>query len=234
MLTVGDKAPAFALQDDQGKTRRSSELKGKPYVLFFYPKDNTPGCTTEACSFRDHRAAFDKAGIAVFGVSADSSASHAKFVAKYGLNLPLLADPEHKLLEAYGVWTEKSLYGRKFMGIVRSTFAVGADGRVSHAWPKVKPAGHAEEVLAALSGKPAKAEAKPTATRSRAASGSATKAPAKKTAGSASASKAVAKKSPSKKAPVKQPPARKAPAKKAPARKAPAKKAAVKSAPGKR
>jgi peroxiredoxin Q/BCP len=152
MLSVGDRAPAFALKDDQDNMRRSSELKGKPYVLFFYPKDNTPGCTTEACSFRDLRGAFERAGIAVFGVSADSAASHARFVAKHGLGLPLLADPERALLEAYGVWTEKSLYGRRFMGIQRSTFAIAADGRVSHVWPKVKPAGHAEQVLAALSG----------------------------------------------------------------------------------
>jgi peroxiredoxin Q/BCP len=152
MLNVGDRAPAFALQDDQDITRRSSELKGRPYVLFFYPKDNTPGCSTEACGFRDLRGGFDRAGIALFGVSADSAASHARFVAKHGLGLRLLADPEHGLLEAYGVWAEKSLYGRKFMGIVRSTFAIGADGRISHVWPRVKPAGHAEQVLAALSG----------------------------------------------------------------------------------
>lgn len=202
MLTVGDKAPSFALKDDQDKTRRSSELKGKPYVLFFYPKDNTPGCTTEACSFRDLRGKFEKAGIAVFGVSADSSASHAKFVAKYELALPLLADPEHSLLEAYGVWTEKSLYGRKFMGIVRSTFAVGADGRVSHVWPKVKPAGHAEEVLAALTSKvtaaPAKAgKAKPTAGSGK----PATKTPASTKAASktSAAAKKTASKQPSSK-----------------------------------
>lgn len=152
MLKVGDKAPAFALQDDQGSLRRSGELKGKRYVLFFYPKDSTPGCTTEACGFRDLGAEFAAAGIAVFGVSADSVASHAKFAAKYELGLPLLADPEHGLLEAYGVWTEKSLYGRTFMGIQRATFAIAADGRISHAWPKVKPAGHADEVLAALLG----------------------------------------------------------------------------------
>lgn len=192
MLSVGDKAPAFTLKDDQDTTRRSSELKGKPYVLFFYPKDNTPGCTTEACSFRDLRGEFERAGIAVFGVSADSSASHAKFVAKYGLGLPLLSDPDHGLLEAYGVWTEKSLYGRKFMGIVRSTFAIGADGRISHVWPKVKPAGHAEDVLAALSGpgttgasakSAAKAAAKPATTKRQ----TAAKAPATKASKAAKA-----------------------------------------------
>ena len=213
MLSVGDKAPAFALQDDQAKTRRSSELKGKPYVLFFYPKDNTPGCTTEACAFRDLRAKFDKAGIALFGVSADSSASHAKFVAKYGLGLPLLADPEHSLLEVYGVWAEKSLYGRKFMGIVRSTFAVGADGRISHVWPKVKPAGHAEEVLAALTG----------------AAPASAKAPAKQAAArKVSASKAVAKPA------ARKPAAKKATATKAAASKSAAKKAAPKAPAGKR
>jgi peroxiredoxin Q/BCP len=192
MLTAGDKAPSFSLLDDQGKTRRSSELKGRPYVLFFYPKDNTPGCTTEACSFRDLRADFDRAGITVFGVSADSSASHAKFVSKYDLGLPLLADPEHALLEAYGVWAEKSLYGRKFMGILRSTFAVGADGRISHVWPKVKPAGHAEAVLEALT------------------DGEAPQSPGR--TGSSAASQPVAKKA-AKKAPAKKAPAKKAVAK---------------------
>lgn len=168
MLKVGDKAPAFALDDDQGNTRRSSELKGRPYVLFFYPRDNTPGCTTEACGFRDLKAEFDEHGVAVFGVSADSSASHARFVAKHALGLPLLADPEHALLDAYGVWAEKRLYGRSFMGILRSTFAVGADGRISHAWPKVKPAGHADAVLAALRGEAAPAPAKAPARRAAA------------------------------------------------------------------
>lgn len=159
MLEVGDPAPAFRLLDDQGRWRSSEELAGRPYVLFFYPRDNTPGCTTEACGFRDLHAKFQAAGIAVFGVSADSPDSHARFVARHALGIPLLSDPEHELLTAYGVWTEKKLYGRSFMGIVRSTFAVGEDGRIRHVWAKVKPAGHADEVLATLTGAAAPAPA---------------------------------------------------------------------------
>lgn len=147
---AGAKAPAFALADDTGKTVSLSDFKGKKVVLYFYPKDSTPGCTTEACDFRDNLNRLTKTGAVVLGVSADSVASHKKFKEKQGLNFPLLSDPDRKAIEAYGVWQEKSLYGRKFMGIVRSTFVIGEDGRIAKVFPKVKVAGHVDEVLAAL------------------------------------------------------------------------------------
>jgi peroxiredoxin Q/BCP len=146
----GDKAPAFKLQDDAGKTVSLPDFKGKKVVLYFYPKDATSGCTVEACDFRDNLNRLTKSGAVVLGVSADSVESHAKFKAKQGLNFPLLADPDHKALDAYGVWQEKSLYGRKFMGIVRSTFIIDGDGRIATVFPKVKVAGHVDAVLAAL------------------------------------------------------------------------------------
>lgn len=197
MLKAGDKAPAFALTTDSGETLRSSTLKGKRYVLFFYPKDDTPGCTREACSFRDGQAAFKKLGVPVYGVSADSAERHAKFVSKYDLNFPLLADPEHKLLEAYGVWVEKNLYGRRYFGIQRASFIVGSDGRIEHVWEKVKPDGHADEVLAALRGG---AAAKPAA---KASAKAAAKAPASKRAAGSKAAKApAAKKAPAARKPA--------------------------------
>jgi thioredoxin-dependent peroxiredoxin len=146
----GDKAPDFKLPDENGKTVSLSDFKGKQVVLYFYPKDATPGCTTEACDFRDNLGRLAKAGAVVLGVSADSAESHKKFKEKQGLNFPLLSDPGRKAIEAYGVWQEKSLYGRKFMGIVRSTFIIDASGRIAKVFPKVKVAGHADEVLAAL------------------------------------------------------------------------------------
>lgn len=151
-LEAGDKAPAFSLPDQSGKTVKSADLKGKPYVLYFYPKDMTPGCTTEACDFRDDHAAFKKAGVQVIGVSPDDEKSHTKFIAKHELPFTLLADTEHALADKYGVWGEKSLYGRKFMGITRSTFLVGADGKIAQAWIKVKVDGHVDQVKAALKG----------------------------------------------------------------------------------
>jgi peroxiredoxin Q/BCP len=147
---AGDKAPALKLPDENGKTVSLADCKGKKVVLYFYPKDSTPGCTTEACDFRDNLNRLTKAGAVVFGISADSAASHKKFKEKQGLNFPLLSDPERKAIEAYGVWQEKSLYGRKFMGIVRSTFIVDESGRIAKIFPKVKVAGHVDEVLAAL------------------------------------------------------------------------------------
>lgn len=146
----GEKAPAFKLADENGKTVSLSDFKGKKVVLYFYPKDATPGCTTEACDFRDNLNRLAKAGAVVLGVSADSAESHKKFKEKQGLNFPLLSDPERRAIEAYGVWQEKSLYGRKFMGIVRSTFIIDEKGLVAKVFPKVKVAGHADEVLAAL------------------------------------------------------------------------------------
>jgi len=149
-LQPGDKAPAFKLADETGKPVSLSDFKGKQVVLYFYPKDSTPGCTTEACDFRDNLNRIAKTGAVVLGVSADSSESHRKFKEKQGLNFPLLSDPDKKAIEAYGVWQEKSLYGRKFMGIVRSTFIIDGKGSIAKVFPKVKVAGHVDEVLAAL------------------------------------------------------------------------------------
>jgi peroxiredoxin Q/BCP len=149
-LEAGDKAPAFALKDQSGKTVKLSDFKGQHVVLYFYPKDNTPGCTTEACDFRDEHSALQKAGAVVLGVSPDTAASHQKFIAKYELPFPLLVDEGHEVAEKYGAWGEKNMYGRKMMGIIRSTFLIGPDGKLVKAWPKVKVAGHVDEVKAAL------------------------------------------------------------------------------------
>ena len=148
----GERAPAFKLAAGDGRTVSLSDYAGKPVVLYFYPKDMTSGCTTEACAFRDAYARFKKAGAEILGVSRDSEASHAKFRDKYALPFPLLADVEGKVSSAYGVWKEKSLYGRKFMGIERSTFVIGPDGRIARAWRKVKVKDHDQEVIAALQG----------------------------------------------------------------------------------
>jgi peroxiredoxin Q/BCP len=150
MLDVGDKAPAFSLEDQSGKTVKLSDFKGKTVVLYFYPKDDTPGCTREACAFRDEHSALRKAGAVVLGVSPDSGVSHAKFAGKYDLPFPLLADTDHAVSEKYGAWGEKSLYGRKFMGIHRSTFLIDGSGKVAHVWPKVKVDGHVDQVLEAI------------------------------------------------------------------------------------
>jgi peroxiredoxin Q/BCP len=149
-LQVGAKAPPFSLEDQDGKTVKLAELKGKSVVLYFYPKDNTSGCTAEACAFRDDYAKLKKAGAVLLGVSPDSGASHQKFIAKYSLPFPLLVDADHAVAEKYGAWGEKSLYGRKYFGIIRSTFLIGPDGKLKHVWPKVKVAGHNEAVLEAL------------------------------------------------------------------------------------
>jgi thioredoxin-dependent peroxiredoxin len=150
MPDVGKKAPAFTLPDQDGKPVSLADFKGKPVVLYFYPKDDTPGCTQEACDFRDASAALRKAGAVVLGVSPDDSTRHGKFAAKFKLPFPLLADTEHAVALAYGAWAEKSMYGRKYMGIVRSTFLIGKDGLVAEVWPKVKVKGHVEEVRKAL------------------------------------------------------------------------------------
>jgi|SRR5581483_10564422 len=147
----GRKAPDFQLVDDRGRTVRLADLTGsKDLVLYFYPKDMTPGCTTEACAFRDSLEAIRRAGAQIVGVSGDSQASHEKFRDKYDLNFPLLSDPDNRAAKAYGVYKKKSLYGREFMGIERTTFIIGKDGVVRKVFPKVKVAGHAEQVLAAL------------------------------------------------------------------------------------
>lgn len=148
-LAEGDRAPSFELPDQAGGTLSSEELSGHPYVLYFYPKDDTPGCTTQACGFRDSFADFEGAGVRVLGVSPDSVASHQKFVGKYGLPFTLLSDSERSLASAYGVWALKKLYGRESMGIVRSTFLIDADGVIRKVWRGVRVNGHIPEVQAA-------------------------------------------------------------------------------------
>ncbi|MEK6970712.1 MAG: thioredoxin-dependent thiol peroxidase, partial [archaeon] len=133
-----------------GKEVRLSDFKGKKVVLYFYPRDDTPGCTKEACEFRDAKAQFTRKGAVVLGVSKDDEASHQKFVKKYDLNFTLLSDPDHAVIGKYGAWAEKSLYGKKFMGIVRSTFVIDEDGTILKAFPKVSPEGHAKEILDVL------------------------------------------------------------------------------------
>ena len=150
MITEGTKAPDFSLRDADGKMWTLADFAGSDFVLYFYPRDDTPGCTVEACEFRDRGAEFAARGVKVVGVSPDTEASHDKFRKKHGLSFILLADPEKRAIEAYGAWGEKSMYGRKMMGVIRSTFVSGADGVVKKAFPKVTPAGHAEQVLAAL------------------------------------------------------------------------------------
>lgn len=152
MIDVGDPAPDFALASDRGDVVRLRELKGTRVVLFFYPKDNTPGCTQEACGFRDSMSAIEQQSATVLGVSPDPVASHQRFRDKHGLNFPLLADEDHAVAEAYGAWGKKRMYGREYEGIHRTTFVIGADGRVEKVYRKVRPAGHAEEVLAELAG----------------------------------------------------------------------------------
>jgi peroxiredoxin Q/BCP len=156
MLQTGDAAPSFQLAGSGGRTVDSATLKGRRHVIYFYPKDDTPGCTREACAFRDTLPAFEKLDVLVFGISADAVQAHDKFVRKHELNFPLLADPEHKLLDGYGVWVEKSMYGRNYFGIQRSTFVVDAKGKIEKVWEKVSPDSHAEEVLAYLAGKRAR------------------------------------------------------------------------------
>jgi len=148
-LKVGDKAPDFTLPSDGGGKVSLKALKGKSVVLYFYPKDDTSGCTAEACAFRDALPDFSKTKAAVIGISRDSVASHDKFKTKYGLPFPLASDEDGKVCEAYGTWVEKSMYGRKYMGIERATFLVDGKGFIRHIWRKVKVPGHAEEVLEA-------------------------------------------------------------------------------------
>jgi peroxiredoxin Q/BCP len=150
MLTPGQKAPSFSLASDSGETISLPGLKGKKVVLYFYPKDDTSGCTVEACEFRDSWPAVRKAGAVVLGVSPDDVTSHVKFKKKFGLPFPLLADPDHAVAERYGVWGEKSMYGRKYLGIHRTTFVIDEEGRIVKVFERVKPKGHAAEVLEAV------------------------------------------------------------------------------------
>ncbi|MGH8050186.1 MAG: thioredoxin-dependent thiol peroxidase [Arenimonas sp.] len=212
MLKIGASAPNFNLKTETGNTASSASLKGQRFVLYFYPKDDTPGCTKEACSFRDNLPAFNKLSVPVFGISADDEKAHGKFVSKYQLNFPLLADPEHKTCDAFGTWVEKNMYGRKYFGIQRATFVIAGNGKIEHVWEKVSPEGHAEQVLAYLKGDSVQ---KTDAVK---------KSPAAKTA----QAKVLAKKTPAKKAPVAKAAVDKVGAKKAVAKKVPAKKASVK------
>ncbi|HHK42870.1 MAG TPA: thioredoxin-dependent thiol peroxidase [Planctomycetaceae bacterium] len=149
-LEPGTRAPAFQLKDDQGRTVKLSVFKGRPVVLYFYPKDDTPGCTKEACAFRDASSRLEKLGAVVLGVSPDSVESHAKFRDKYHLNFPLLSDPQHRVAEKYGAWREKNMYGKKTMGIQRSTYLIGPDGKIAKVWKRVRVDGHDRQVLEAL------------------------------------------------------------------------------------
>lgn len=152
MLNVGDPAPEFTLKDGDSNMVRLADLRGKKVVLYFYPKDMTPGCTREACDFRDLYSDIQQAGAALFGVSPDDEKSHQKFTSAHSLPFPLLADPDHAVAEAYGVWQEKSNYGKTYMGIVRTTFLIDEQGKIARIWPKVKVEGHGEAVLAAVRG----------------------------------------------------------------------------------
>jgi peroxiredoxin Q/BCP len=150
MVDVGQKAPDFALTNQDGQPVTLSEFRGSPVVLYFYPKDDTPGCTKEACAFRDAFSEYRKRGAVILGVSPDDPASHAKFARKFELPFTLVADPEHTLCEAYGVWKEKNMYGRKSMGVERTTFVIDANGVVRHVFPKVKVDGHSDAIMKAL------------------------------------------------------------------------------------
>jgi peroxiredoxin Q/BCP len=150
LIDTGKKAPSFSLRDQEGKPHALADYRGRPVVLYFYPKDDTPGCTKESCDFRDHLPKFSASKAAVFGVSILDEASKAKFAAKHHLNFPLLADADHAVADKYGVWQKKSLYGNEFMGIVRTTYLIDAEGKVARRWDGVKVDGHAEQVLEAV------------------------------------------------------------------------------------
>jgi thioredoxin-dependent peroxiredoxin len=145
---MNELAPSFELPDDTGKIHKLSDYKGKTVVLYFYPEDGTAGCTTEACNFRDDYSAYQKAGIAIVGVSPDNVKSHQKFKSKYDLNFPLLADEGHVVCEKYGVWGLKNNFGREYMGVLRTTFLIGPDSKIKKVYENVKPADHSKEILA--------------------------------------------------------------------------------------
>ena len=150
MLNAGEEAPDFELADQDGEPVRLSELRGRPVVLYFYPKADTPGCTTQACGIRDHRADYDATGATILGVSPDEPRKLRRFADKYGLDFTLLADTEHAVADAYGAWVEKSMYGKRYWGNQRATFVIDPDGRIATVLPKVSPKTHDDEVLAAL------------------------------------------------------------------------------------
>lgn len=151
-LEPGDKAPNFILEDQDGKPVSLNDLAGGPAVVYFYPRDDTPGCTKEACQFNDNLRFFSRSGVKVVGISPDNAAKHTAFRKKYGLKFPLLSDPDHSVMEAYGAWGEKTLYGKRTVGTIRSTFLLNEKGVVTRSWYAVKADGHAEKVLAALVG----------------------------------------------------------------------------------
>ncbi len=247
---TGDAAPSFALQDQQGRNVKLSDFEGKHVVLYFYPKDDTPGCTVEACNFRDEHSTLEAAGAVVLGVSPDDEKSHQKFTAKFNLPFPLLVDEGHQVADAYGVWGEKQFAGRTYMGVNRATFLIGPDGKLARVWPKVKVEGHVDEVLAALGATPTRKPAAatpapgpqaplaPEQTRTQRSTETELSAPKRKPSNTPAAKKAAAKKAPAaKKGAAKKAAAKKgAAAKKAPATKkgASAKKAAAKKAPAKK
>jgi peroxiredoxin Q/BCP len=150
VLRIGDKIPSFRLKQADGSTVKSTELKGEPLILYFYPKDDTPGCTKEACSLRDAHSVFQDRGIRIYGISPDSVESHRKFTDKYSLPFPLLADPDHEVAEKFGVWVEKNTYGKKKWGIKRTTFIIDEEGRVADVIKKVDTAAHGDQVLQRL------------------------------------------------------------------------------------
>jgi peroxiredoxin Q/BCP len=150
MLQVGDSMPSFELPDQQGKLVKSSDFAGKPLVVYFYPKDDTPGCTKEACSFRDTFKEYHDRGIIVIGISADTPQAHGKFASKYNLPFILLSDTEKSVIKAFGAWGEKKMYGKSYEGIIRSTFVIDGQGKIKKVFPKVKPEDHAKEVLETL------------------------------------------------------------------------------------
>jgi peroxiredoxin Q/BCP len=150
LVEPGRKAPAFSLPDQEGRTHRPKDYAGRPLIVYFYPKDDTPGCTKEACAFRDALPDFKKGKAAVLGVSVLDTASKAKFARKHRLNFPLLADPEHEVADRFGAWQKKSLYGRTYMGVARMTYLIGPDGKVVRRWDNVKVDGHAADVLRAV------------------------------------------------------------------------------------
>jgi peroxiredoxin Q/BCP len=150
LINPGTKAPAFSLKDQHAVTHRLSDYAGRPLILYFYPKDDTPGCTKEACAFRDNLPRFKPSKAAVLGVSILDEASKGRFARKYDLNFPLLADADHEVAEKYGVWQKKSRYGRSYMGIVRTTYLIGPDGKVANRWDNVKVDGHVDEVFDAV------------------------------------------------------------------------------------
>jgi peroxiredoxin Q/BCP len=150
LVEPGRRAPAFSLPDQEGQPHRLKDYAGRPLIVYFYPKDDTPGCTKEACAFRDALPAFKKGKAAVLGVSVLDTASKAKFARKHKLNFPLLADPEHEVADRYGAWQKKSLYGRTYMGVARMTYLIGPDGKVVRRWDNVKVDGHAADVLRAV------------------------------------------------------------------------------------